>query len=188
MKNLIVNWNNIRISEKNQEIYISLTDMAKNFWEPNILISSWIKRKDTIEYLWIWETIHNKDFKPQEFLGFKNSAWTNRFNLSTTQWAEKTKAIWIKATSWRYWGTFATEDIAIHFWQWLSPEFSLYLIKEFKRFKQLEAEQDSKNWQLVRTLSKINYSIHTDAINLYLIPKKISNKSKWPYFTKEADL
>jgi len=188
MKNLTVKWNKIGLSEINWEKYISLTDMAKEFWESNILIASWMKRKDTIEYLWVWEKLHNSDFKPHEFVGFKNQSWTNRFNLSPTQWIEKTNAIWITSKSGRYWWTFANEDIAIHFGQWLSPEFSLYVVKEFKRFKQIEAQRESKDWQLNRALSKLNYRIHTDAIDLHLIPEKTPNKSKWPYFTEEADL
>lgn len=188
LKKITVKWKIIQISEVNGEKYISLTDMAQEFGEPNVLIASWIKRKDTIEYLGVWEKLHNDKFKPHEFAGFKNEAWTNRFNLSPQKWVESTNAIWIVSKSGRLWGTYANEDIAIHFGQWLSPEFSLYVIKEFKRFKQIEAQRDSKPWQLHRMLSKINYRIHTDSIDQHLIPSNIPNKLKWSWFTEEADI
>ena len=165
-----------------------MTDLARNFGEPNVMIASWMKRKDTIEFLGIWEKLNNQNFKPHEFERFKNEAGTNRFNLSPQKWIEKTNATGISSKSGRYGGTYAHEDIALHFAQWLSPEFNLYVIKEFKRLKQIEAQRLSKDWQLNRALAKINYRIHTDAVHLHLIPSKTPNKLKWPWFTEEADL
>ncbi len=185
---LNIHGNQISILEINGEKYISMTDLARNFGEPNVMIASWMKRKDTIEFLGIWEKLNNPNFKPHEFEGFKNEAGTNRFNLSPQQWIEKTNATGISSKSGRYGGTYAHEDVALHFAQWLSPEFNLYVIKEFKRLKQIEAQRLSKDWQLNRALAKINYRIHTDAVDLHLIPAKTPNKLKWPWFTEEADL
>lgn len=185
---LTIQGNEINIIEIDGEKYISLTDLARNFGEPNVMIASWMKRKDTIEFLGIWEKLNNQNFKPHEFEGFKNEAGTNRFNLSPQQWIEKTNASGISSKSGRYGGTYAHEDIAMHFAQWLSPEFNLYVIREFKRLKQIEAQRLSKDWQLNRALSKLNYRIHTDAVDLHLIPQKTPNKLKWPWFTEEADL
>lgn len=190
MKNrLLVRGSSIKLININNEKYISLTDMAKKFGESNVLISSWMRRKDTIEFLGVWEKLHNSSFNPHEFVGLVNEAGTNRFNLSATKWIQKTKAIGIVLKSGKtVTGIYANEDIAIYFGQWLSPEFSLYVIKEFKRLKELEALRMSKGWQLNRTLSKINYRIHTDAIDKYLIPPDVSNKIKWLWFTEEADI
>ncbi|MCX6807433.1 MAG: KilA-N domain-containing protein [Patescibacteria group bacterium] len=188
MQKLTIQGNSINIVEIDGEKYISLTDLARSFGEPNVMIASWMKRKDTIEFLGIWEKLNNQNFKPHEFEGFKNDAGTNRFNLSPQQWIEKTKASGLSSKSGRYGGTYAHEDIAMHFAQWLSPEFNLYVIKEFKRLKQIEARRLSKDWQLNRALSKLNYRIHTDAVDLHLIPQKTPNKLKWPWFTAEADL
>jgi len=190
MKNkLIVNGDLIKLININREKYISLTDMAKKFGESNVLISSWMRRKDTIEFLAVWEKLHNSNFKPHEFVGLRNEAGTNRFNLSAQKWVQKTNAIGIiSKTGKTIGGIYATEDIAMYFGQWLSPEFSLYVIKEFKRLKKLEVQRSSKDWQLNRALSKINYRIHTDAIDKYLIPPDVSNKLKWPWFTEEAEI
>ncbi|MEA2056761.1 MAG: KilA-N domain-containing protein [Patescibacteria group bacterium] len=185
---ITVQGDTIRIREVKEEKYISLTDMARKFGEPNILISSWIKRKDTLEYLGVWEKLHNEKFKPHEFVGFRNAAGTNRFNLSPQKWIEKTNATGIISKSGRYGGTFANEDIAIHFGQWLSPEFSLYVAKEFKRFKKLELEKSSQGWQLNRMLSKINYRIHTDAIKKRIIPTLVTQKQISLVYASEADI
>lgn len=185
---ITVQGNTIGILKIKDERYISLTDMAREFGEPSVLIASWMRKKDTIEFLGIWEKLNNPNSKPHEIEGFKNQAGSNRFNLSPLQWAEMTNAIGIISKSGRYGGTFAHEDIAIHFGQWLSPEFSLYVVKEFKRFKQLEAQRNNEDWQLHRTLAKLNYRIHTDAVDRYLIPAKITKKQKGFIFSKEADL
>ena len=143
---LVVDGNQITIIDIGREKYISLTDLARNFGESNVMIASWIKRKDTIEFLGIWEKLNNDNFKPHEFEGFRNEAGTNRFNLSPQQWIDKTGAIGISSKSGRYGGTYAHEDIAMHFAQWLSPEFNLYVIREFKRLKQMEAQRLSEEF------------------------------------------
>ncbi|MEI7510980.1 MAG: KilA-N domain-containing protein [Candidatus Peregrinibacteria bacterium] len=185
---ITVQGNPIRILENAGEKYISLTDMTKEFGESDVLIANWMRKKDTIEYLGIWERLHNEYFKPLEFEGFKNEAGTNRFSISPQKWIDGVNALGIVSKSGRYGGTYAHEDIALHFGQWLSPEFSLYVIKEFKRLKQLEAQRSSETWQLSRALSKINYRIHTDAIDLHLIPQKTPQNLKWTWFTEEADI
>jgi len=122
-------------------------------------------------------------------VGFRNEAWTNRFNLSPQKWIENTGALGMSSKSWKNWWTYAHEDIAIHFWQWLSPEFSLYVVKEFKRFKQLESQRLSEDWKLNRVLSKVNYRIHTDSVKENLIDWKIENKFKqWLKYADEADM
>lgn len=188
MSKITVQGNQIGIIDVHNEKYISLTDMCRNFGEPSVLISSWMRNKDTIEYIGLWEQLHNPDFKPHEFVGFRNEAGTNRFNISPQKWAEATGAVGILSKSGRYGGTYAHEDIATHFGQWLSPEFSLYVVKEFKRLKQIEAKRLTKDWQLNRALAKINYRLHTDAVDKHLIPSNIPNKLKWSWFTTEADL
>lgn len=189
MDKINVKGNTIKIIDIKNEKYISLTDMCFNFGEANVLIASWMRNKDTIEFVGLWEQLHNDKFKPHEFEGVKNQAGTNRFNISPQKWIETTNAIGLISKAGRYGGgTFAHEDIAMHFGQWLSPEFSLYVIKEFKRLKQLEAKKLNKDWQLNRALAKINYRIHTDAVDKYLIPPRTANKQKWPWFVSEADL
>jgi hypothetical protein len=179
----------IRILEINGEKYISLTDMTTDFEGGSTLIESWLRNKNTIEFLGTWELLHNPDFNSPEFEGIKNEAGTNRFLLSVKKWSEKTNGKGLTAKTGRYdSGTYAHEDIALEFGAWLSPEFKLYLIKEFKRFKQIEAQRASQEWQLNRTLSKINYRIHTDAVDQYLIPGNIPNNLKRPWFTGEADI
>lgn len=189
LKKMIVQGREIKIMKIEGENYISITDMARKFGEPNVLIASWMRRKDTLEFLGLWEKLNNKKFKPHEFEGFINEAGTNRFNLSPQKWADNTDAVGIKSKSGKYQGgTFVHEEIATHFGQWLSPEFSLYVIKEFKRLKQIEAKRLSEDWQLNRVLSKINYRIHTNAIDKHIIPFNTPNKLKWPWFTDEADV
>lgn len=189
MEKIIVKGSQIHVMEIDWEKYLSLTDTVSNFEWWSSLIENWLRNKNTIEFLGVWESIHNEDFNSIEFEGIKNEAWTNRFILSVKKWKEKVNGKWLIAKTGRYnsW-TYAHEDIALEFWAWLNPEFKLYLIKEFKKFKELEAQRLSKDWQLNRALSKINYRIHTDAIDEYLIPKEIPNKMKWPWFTTEADL
>jgi len=171
------------------EKYVSLTDMTVTFEGGSNLIEKWLRNKNTIEFLGVWELLNNQNFNSTEFEGIKNEAGTNRFVLSVKKWVDKTKGIGLKAKTGRHQsGTFAHEDIAIEFGSWLSPEFKLYLIKEFKRLKILEAIRSSHDWHLNRVLSKLNYRIHTDAIDQYLVPSNTSNKLKWPWFTSEAEL
>ena len=156
--------------------FISITDIAK-YKNPNNaddVIKNWMRNRNTIELLGLWETIHNPDFKPVEFDGFRREAGLNSFVLTPKKWIDTTQAIGIISKSGRYGGTFAHKDIAFEFASWVSVEFKLYFIKEFQRLK--DEEQKQLGWNLKRALSKINYNIHTDAIKNNLIPKLITKK------------
>ncbi|MCK9257837.1 MAG: KilA-N domain-containing protein [Sulfurospirillaceae bacterium] len=171
-----------------KEDYISLTDMVKNIENGLVLIEKWLRNKNTIEFLGIWEEIYNTDFNSPEFEGIKNEAGFNRFSLSVKMWINKTNAIGIMAKAGRYGGTYAHKDIAFEFASWISPKFKLYLIKEFQRLKNDEIEKQKLGWDIKRTLVKMNYHIHTDAIKNNLIPQHIS-KNKIPFiYATEADL
>jgi hypothetical protein len=168
--------------------FISLSDMVRNFEGGSALIEQWLRNKDTLEFLGIWERINNLDFNSLEFEGIRNSAGTNRFYLSAKNWIEKTKAIGLMARAGRYGGTYAHKDIAFEFGSWLSPEFKLYLIKEFQRLKDEENQRLSLDWNLHRTLAKVNYRIHTDAIKENIIPQRITPKQQATIYATEADL
>lgn len=178
----------ITILSQNENDFISLTDMVKNFDGGSALIENWLKNKDTVLFLGVWEQINNPDFNSPEFEGIKNEAGSNRFYLSAKKWISKTAAIGLVASAGRYGGTFAHKDIAFEFGSWLSPEFKLYLIKEFQRLKDDENERLSLGWNLNRTLSKINYRIHTDAIKEHIIPKNITTKQAGQVYANEADV
>ncbi len=168
--------------------YISLTDIAKykDTQEANEIIRNWLRNRNTIEFLGIWEKIHNNDFKPIEFDGFRKQAGLNSFTMSSKQWIESTGAIGIVSKSGRYGGTYAHPDIAFEFASWVSVEFKLYLIKEFQRLK--EVEQKQLGWDIKRNLTKINYRIHTDAIKENLIPKKLTTAQISFVYASEADI
>ena len=169
--------------------FISLTDIAKyKSDEPFIVINNWMRSKDTIAFLGLWEQLHNPDFKPIEFDRFKQEAGFNAFTLSPKKWIDSTGAIGIRVKSGRYGGTFAHSDIAFEFASWVSAEFKLYIIKDYKRLKTDENSRLSLNWNLTRELSKINYKIHTDAINNHLIPPDLTNQQKSFKYASEADL
>ncbi|RTL02000.1 MAG: KilA-N domain-containing protein [Proteobacteria bacterium] len=180
---------NITILNHNHDDYISLTDMAKGFDGGVALIEQWLRNKDTIEFLGIWELIHeNECFNSSEFEGIKNESGTNRFYLSVKKWIDATNAVGIVSKAGRYGGTYAHKDIAFEFGSWLSPEFKLYLIKEFQRLKEDENHRLSLGWSLNRTLAKINYRIHTDAIKDCLIPQKLTKEQKNKTYASEADV
>ena len=171
------------------EDYICLTDMVKagdNSDRTNIVIQNWMRRKDTISYLGVWENLHNPNFKSIEFDAIKNASGTNRFILTAKEWIERTGAIGIIAKSGRYGGTYAHKDIAYHFGMWLSPEFNLLVVKEFQRLK--EEEQKALGWSAKRELSKINYHIHTDAIKANLVPQEIDTHHRSLIYANEADI
>ena len=171
------------------EEYICLTDMVKagdNSDRTNIVIQNWMRRKDTISYLGVWENLHNPDFKSIEFDAIKNASGTNRFILTAKEWIERTGAIGIIAKSGRYGGTYAHKDIAYHFGMWLSPEFNLLVVKEFQRLK--EEEQKALGWSAKRELAKINYHIHTDAIKEHLVPQEIDTYHRSLIYANEADV
>ena len=187
-KKIIVNGAAISIIHQQNKDFISLTDMTSNFKNGSGLIEKWITTKNTLEYLSIWESINNTDFNYPEFVVIERSSGVNRFSMSAGQWIKRTKAVGLIVYAGRYGGTFAHKDIAFHFAMWLSPEFQIYLIKEFQRLKAEENERLKLDWNLQRTLSKINYHIHTDAIKQNLIPKEISGKESAIVFASEADV
>ena len=170
--------------------YISLTDIArhKNPELTDDLIRNWLRNRNTIEFLGIWESLNNPDFKPVEFDGFKKSAGLNSFALTPRQWIEKTGAIGIVSRQGRYGGTFAHKDIAFEFASWISVEFKLFLIKEFQRLKEDENNRLSLDWNLNRTLAKLNYRIHTDAIRVHLIPPEVTPARAAITYASEADV
>lgn len=166
--------------------YISLTDMVKNIENGLALIERWLRNKDTIEFLGTWEELYNINFNSIEFGGIKNAAGTNRFMLSIKQWTERTNSVGIIAKAGRYGGTYAHKDIAFEFASWVSPQFKLYLIKEFDRLK--DEEYRRFGWDIKRNLTKINYSIHTEAIKNYLIPNKVTTDQINKIYANEADV
>lgn len=170
----------------NQE-YISLTDMLKAK-DGDFFIADWLRNRNTVEYLGIWESVYNPNFNYGEFAIIKSQAGLNSYKLSVKDWVEKTNAIGLKATAGRYGGTYAHPDIAFEFGMWISPQFKIYLIKEFQRLKEEENSRLNLEWNLQRTISKINYQIHTDAIKDNLIPKEITKKQSGFVYANEADL
>lgn len=169
--------------------FISLTDIAKyKSNEPNDVIRNWMRLKDTIEFLGLWEKLHNPDFNPVEFDGFRNEAGANVFTMSPQKWIEGVNAKGIVSKSGRYGGTFAHSDIAFEFASWVSAEFKLYIIKDYKRLKNDENSRLSLNWNLNRELSKLNYKIHTDAIKENLIPPELTPQQIAFTYASEADM
>ena len=176
----------ITVVTYNDKDYISLTDMVKNIENGLALIEKWLRNKNTIEFLGIWEEMYNPNFNSPEFEGIKNEAGLNRFILSVKQWVEKTNSCGIIAKAGRYGGTYAHKDIAFEFASWVSPQFKLYLLKEFQRLK--EQEQVQLGWTAKRELSKINFRIHTDAIKQNLIPVEVTLKQANIIYASEADV
>lgn len=170
----------------NDKDYISLTDMVRNMENGPALIEKWLRNKNTVEFLGIWEEMYNPDFNSPEFEGIKNEAGLNRFILSVKQWVEKTNSKGLIAKAGRYGGTYAHKDIAFEFASWVSPQFKLYLLKEFQRLKELEQAQ--LGWTAKRELSKINYCIHTDAIRQNLIPSEVTIQQANIIYANEADV
>jgi KilA-N domain. len=154
----------------------------------DFFISDWLRNRNTIEYLGIWKSVYNPDFNYGEFAIIKSQAGLNSYKLSVKEWGEKTNAIGLKATAGRYGGTYAHPDIAFEFGMWISPQFKIYLVKEFQRLKREENDLLKLEWDLQRTLAKINYRIHTDAIKENLIPKEITKKQASFVYANEADL
>lgn len=178
----------ITIVSHKEDDYICLTDMAKKFGGDD-LIYSWMRNRNTLEFLGIWEQIHNPDFKGGEFETFKKEAGLNSFHLTPKKWIDATQAIGIQSRAGRYGGgTYAHKDLAFEFGSWLSPEFKLYLIKEFQRLKEDENRSLSLEWNLNRTLSKVNYRIHTDAIKDNIIPANITKEQEQYIYANEADV
>lgn len=176
-------------TEDFQNEFISLTDIARyKSDEPFIVINNWMRGKDTIEFLGLWEQLHNLDFKPIEFDRFRKEAGYNAFTLSPQKWIENTNAIGIVSKSGRYGGTFAHSDIAFEFASWISAEFKLYIIKDYKRLKNDESSRLSLGWNLNREISKLNYRIHTDAIKENLLPPELKPFQIAITYANEADV
>jgi hypothetical protein len=187
MAKINVQQTDVTILQINDTDYISLTDIAKfKSNEPTDVIANWIRNRNTIEYLGVWETLYNPNFKPLEFEGFKKEAGLNAFTMSPQKWIDSTNAKGIVSKSGRYGGTFAHKDIAFKFAAWISIEFELYFIKEFQRLK--EEEQKQLGWTAKRELAKINYHIHTDAIKQHLIPTELTREQTSMVYANEADV
>ncbi len=180
----------IVLYEDNKEDFISLTDIArfKNATEPKDVVKNWMRSRGTIEFLGLWERLNNPDFKGVEFAPFLYEAGSNSFTLSPTKWIETVNAKGIVSKLGKNGGTFAHKDIAFEFASWVSASFKLYLIKEFQRLKEDENSRLNLEWNLQRTISKINYHIHTDAIKENLIPKEITKQQANFVYANEADL
>jgi hypothetical protein len=192
---MIINANGTEISilkrsNNFDENYISLTDIArrKNPYEPKDVVKNWMRLRSTIDYLGLWEQLNNPDFKGVEFDTFRKESGTNAFTLTPQRWIEATNAIGIISKSGRYGGTYAHTDIAFEFASWISPEFKLYIIKDYQRLKKDEADRLALGWDSKRELSKINYRIHTDAIKEFLITPELTPQEINYKYASEADM
>jgi hypothetical protein len=177
----------INLIKSGDDDYISLTDMLKAK-DGDFFIADWLRNRNTVEFLGIWESVYNPSFNYGEFAIIKSYAGLNSYKISVKEWVEKTGAIGLKATAGRYGGTYAHKDIAFEFGMWINPEFKIYLIKEFQRLKEEESIKLNLGWNLTRTLSKVNYHIHTDAIKQTLIPPDLSKSKQNLVYATEADL
>jgi hypothetical protein len=186
-KKLVVKGTEVTISFEKDGEYISLTDMLKAK-DGDFFISDWLRNRNTVEFLGIWESVNNPDFNYGEFAIIKSQAGLNNYKISVKEWNEKTNAIGLKAAVGRYGGTYAHIDIAFEFGMWISAEFKVYLIQEYKRLKQEENNRQKLDWDLQRTLAKVNYTIHTDAIKERLIPEKLTAKQTSFVYASEADM
>ncbi|MFA5117582.1 MAG: KilA-N domain-containing protein [Candidatus Omnitrophota bacterium] len=185
MPKIEVQGTKITVISINRNDYISLTDMLKAK-DGDFFISDWLRNRNTVEYLGIWEQIHNPDFNYGEFAIIKSQAGLNSYKISVKEWVEKTNAIGLSAKAGRYGGTYAHRDIAFEFGMWISPQFKIYLIKEFQRLK--DQEQKQLGWDIKRDLAKINYLIHTDAVKEHLIPPELTKKQQDIIYANEADV
>jgi hypothetical protein len=186
-KTLTVQGIEIAIIQSNKADYISLTDMLKAK-DGDFFIADWLRNRNTVEFLGIWESVYNPSFNYGEFAIIKSKAGLNNYKISVKEWVKKTNAIGLKASSGRYGGTYAHKDIAFEFGMWISAEFKIYLIKEFQRLKDDENSRLKLEWNFQRTLSKVNYRIHTDAIKQNLVPPMLSRAQINFVYTNEADL
>lgn len=188
-KKIHVNNLQITLINEGEQDYICLTDMTKGFEGGEILKDNWLRNKNTIEFLGVWERLNNPKFNPVEFDGIMQVVGLNRVRVSVKQWNEKVEGIGIIAKQGRYGGTYAHKDIAFHFAMWLSPEFQLLIVKEFQRLKADEQERLNSAWDFKRYLSKVNYKIHTDAIKEYLLPiSSLPEDKHWLVYAEEADV
>lgn len=185
MSKLIVDNTAITIMKVDDKDYISLTDMLKAK-DGDFFISDWLRNRNTVEFLGVWEQIHNPDFNYGEYAIIRSQAGLNSYKISVKEWVSKTNAIGLRATAGRYGGTYAYKDIAFEFGMWISPQFKIYLIKEFDRLK--EEELLRLGWDIKRNLTKINYRVHTDAIKENLIPAQLSTQQRNAIYASEADI
>ncbi|MBP7479233.1 MAG: KilA-N domain-containing protein [Spirochaetaceae bacterium] len=185
MAKMDVKGTEITVITRNEDDFISLTDMLKAK-DGDFFISDWLRNRNTVEFLGIWEQVHNPDFNYGEFALIKSQAGLNSYKISVKEWVEKTGAIGLMAKAGRYGGTYAHKDIAFEFGMWISPEFKIYLIKEFQRLKDEEYKQ--LGWDIRRNLTKINYRIHTDAIKTNLIPPELTKEQIHLIYATEADI
>mgnify|MGYP001094221815 CR=1 FL=1 len=186
MAKIYVDDTEITIVEIEEKDYISLTDMVRNIDNGLVLIEKWLRNKNTIEFMGIWEEMYNADFNMEEYHNIMNEAGLNRFVMSVKQWTNRTNSKGVVARAGRYGGTYAHKDIAFEFASWVSPQFKLYLLKEFQRLK--EEEQKQLGWSAKRELAKINYQIHTDAIKQNLIPEELTKQQISFVYANEADV
>jgi len=177
----------VSILSGNEGDYISLTDMLRAK-DGEFFIADWLRNRNTVEFLGIWESVFNPRFNYGEFATIRSQAGLNSYKISVKEWVERTNAVGLKATAGRYGGTYAHPDIAFEFGMWISPEFKIYLVKEFRRLKEDENRRLSLAWNLNRTLSKLNYRIHTDAVKTYLIPPEVTAAQAAMTYANEADL
>ena len=178
----------ISIVKQDEQDYISLTDMVRGE-EGSDHIRNWMRNRNTVEFLGLWETLNNPNFKPVEFDTFRKQAGLNSFNLTPKKWIDATNAIGLISKSGRYGGTYAHKDLAFEFGTWISPMFKLLLIKEYQRLKEIESNQYNLEWNVKRILTKTNYQIHTDAVKGCIVPEKNYDKDKeWLVYAEEADL
>jgi len=187
-KSLTVQGVEVSLTAKGDEDYISLTDMVTKFEGGSVLIESWLRNKNTVEFLGVWERLNNPSFNSPGFEGIRDKAGLNRFTLSVRAWNQETNGIGLIAKAGRYGGTSAHKDIAFEFGSWLSPEFKLYLIKEFQRFKEQEALSGGIEWSIRRSLAKVQYRVHTDAVKEHLIPAQLTGAQIGFVYATEADL
>jgi len=186
-KTLEVKGTNISVLKKGKQDYISITDMIKAK-DGDFFISDWLRNRNTVEFLGIWESVNNPNFNYGEFAIIRSQAGLNSYKISVKEWVDKTNAIGLEAKAGRYGGTYAHADIAFEFGMWISPEFKVYLVREFQRLKEEENDRLKLEWNLQRTLAKVNYHIHTDAIKEQLIPPSLDRKKASLTYASEADL
>ena len=177
----------ISIISKSETDYISLTDMLRAK-DGDFFISDWLRNRNTVEFLGIWERVNNPNFNYGEYTIIRNQAGLNSYKISVKEWVKKTNAIGLVASAGRYGGTYAHKEIAFEFGMWISPEFKIYLIKEFQRLKEVENERLLLGWDAKRFLTKVNYKIHTDAIQKHIVPSLITQKQIDFVYANEADV
>ena len=186
-RSIVVQGTAVTVAGWGDEEFISLTDMLRAK-DGEFFIADWLRNRNTMEFLGVWERVHNPSFNYGEFAAIRNQAGLNSFRISVKDWVEKTGAIGLRASAGRYGGSYAHPDIAFEFAMWISPEFKVYLVQEFRRLKSDEAARESREWSFQRTLAKVNYRIHTDAIHEHLIPPELTKAQVHFVYASEADL